>query len=275
MQGSGNDYIIMDGRNEIIKELNKKDLAQTLCKRNYFVGADGLILLYESSAADVKMRIFNADGSEAEMCGNGIRCFSKYCYENEIVKKVQIRIETLSGIKKTWLFLKNNKVKKVKVDMGKPIFEREEIPVLGKGDIINEEIKILNKKFKITCLSIGNPHCVIMVDEISNFPVKTFGPIIERHNLFPNRINVEFVQIVKQNEIKVRVWERGVGETLACGTGACASVVVGNLLGKVSRICNVFLKGGELKIRYEDKNIFLTGPAEKVFEGTIEMEGLY
>ena len=273
MHGLGNDYILIDNRDERIGEEKLRLLAQKLCKRRFSIGADGLLLLYNSRVADVKMRIFNADGSEAEMCGNGIRCLAKYCYENSIVNREELRIETLAGIKDVWLKVADGRVMAVTVDMGKPVFEREKIPVLGEGKFIDEEIKVDDKSFRATCLSVGNPHCVIFVDDVEKFPVERYGPKIEKHPIFPNRINVEFVQIVNRNLLRMRVWERGVGETLACGTGACASVVAGSILGKTSRECTVQLLGGELKIKYdENSGIFMTGSAETVYEGVIELD---
>ena len=273
MHGLGNDYILIDNRDEKIGEEKLRLLAQKLCKRRFSIGADGLLLLYNSRVADVKMRIFNADGSEAEMCGNGIRCLAKYCYENSIVNREELRIETLAGIKDVWLKVADGRVMAVTVDMGKPVFEREKIPVLGEGKFIDEEIKVDDKYFRATCLSVGNPHCVIFVDDVEKFPVERYGPKIEKHPIFPNRINVEFVQIVNRNLLRMRVWERGVGETLACGTGACASVVAGSILGKTSRECTVQLLGGELKIKYdENSGIFMTGSAETVYEGVIELD---
>lgn len=268
MHGLGNDYIIVDNRGSIIGEEEKSSLALKLCRRKFSIGADGLIFVENSSIADVKMRIFNSDGSEAEMCGNGIRCLAKYCYENKIVLKEELKVETLAGVKKVWLNLDNGEVKSVKVDMGYPIFEREYIPMVGDGLCINEELKIEDKKFNITCLSLGNPHCVIFLDDVENFPVEKFGPLIENHKLFPKRVNVEFVKVLNMEELKIRVWERGCGETFACGTGACASVVAGNLLGKVGRKVVVHLVGGDLNIEYLG-SIFLEGSVEKVFEGKL------
>ncbi len=273
MHGLGNDYIVIDNRDARINEDDLERTARRLCRRRFSVGADGLLLLYNSSAADVTMRIFNADGSEAEMCGNGIRCVAKYCYENSIVSKTEMRIETLAGVKKIRLKIDaDGKVRTVTVNMGKPILKREEIPVLGEGECIDEPLEINGNHFKVTCLSVGNPHCVIFVDDVDAFPVEIFGPKIENHRLFPNRINVEFVQVIKRDELKMRAWERGVGETLACGTGACASVVAGNLLRKTDRVCTVHLLGGDLNINYADDNILMTGPAEKAFEGVLELE---
>jgi diaminopimelate epimerase len=268
MHGLGNDYIIIDNREGIIGEKEITYLAKTLCERRFSVGADGFLLVYDSSIADVKMRIFNADGTEAEMCGNGIRCFSKYCYENNIVKREELSIETLSGIKGTWLTIEEGEVKKVRVDMGLPVFERKALPMIGNGSCINEELGVDKEKFKVTCLSVGNPHCVIFVDDVKNFPVQEVGFKIENHRYFPNRINVEFVQVLNKGEISIRVWERGCGETLACGTGACASVVAGTVINKVNNKVTVHLLGGDLEIEFLGK-IFMTGTVETVYEGRL------
>jgi len=268
MHGLGNDYIVTDNRKRIIKEEDISELAQQLCKRRFSIGADGLILVSDSTRADVKMRIFNLDGSEAEMCGNGIRCFSKYCYENNIVRKKEFTIETLGGLKKTRLFVKNNVVTHVRVDMGIPIFERNKIPMMGYGKCVNEDLIIDGKIFQITCLSVGNPHCVVFVDSVDDIPVNIIGPKIENHPLFPNRINVMFTEILRKNKIKIRSWERGCGETLACGTGACAAVVAGNLLRKIEKKVMVCLQGGDLEIENMD-HIIMKGSAEKVFEGRL------
>lgn len=272
MHGLGNDYLLIDNKEEKIREGNIGTVARKLCERRFSIGADGLLLLYSSQTADVKMRIFNSDGSEAEMCGNGIRCFAKYCYENNKVVKTQLRIETLAGVRKVWLKIRNGKVKSVTVDMGKPVLEKEKIPVLGHGTCIDQELIVDGKIYRMTCMSIGNPHCVIFTDNVDDFPVGDVGPRIEKHKMFPHRINVEFAELLKRNELKVRVWERGVGETLACGTGACAAVVAGNLLEKTSEDCTVHLRGGELKIKYEHDKLLMTGPAEKAFEGLVNIK---
>ena len=268
MHGLGNDYIVIDDQNEKIREEEVSKLARKLCERRFSVGADGLLLVHNSAIADARMRIFNADGSEAEMCGNGIRCFAKYCYENNIAKKKELRIETLAGIKKVWLTVKNGEVENVKVNMGSPVLERSSIPMLGRGKCIDEDLEVNGERFKVTCLSVGNPHCVIFVEDIKNFPVHKIGPKIESHELFPKRVNVEFVKVLNRGELSVRVWERGCGETLACGTGACASVVAGTLLKKVDNKVTVHLLGGDLEIEYSE-SIMMTGPAEKVFEGNL------
>ena len=268
MHGLGNDYIVVDNRENIVDEKEKSSLAFKLCKRRFSVGADGLIFIEDSAVADVKMRIFNSDGSEAEMCGNGIRCLAKYCYENGVVLKEEFKVETLAGVKTVWLHLDGKEVRSVKVDMGNPVFERRHIPMVGEGLCINEKFEVGGEEFRITCLSLGNPHCVIFLDDIENFPVEKFGPLIENHKLFPRRVNVEFVKVLNMEELKVRVWERGCGETFACGTGACASVVAGSLLGKVGKNVIVHLAGGDLRIEYS-KNVFLEGFVEKVFEGKL------
>lgn len=268
MHGLGNDYILIDNRKNQIKRAAVPCLAQKLCARRFSVGADGLLLVEDSELADVKMQIFNADGSEAEMCGNGIRCFVKYCYENKIVRKNEVSVETLAGIKKTWLILKDNVVMLVKVDMGLPILERSKIPMIGVKKFINQNLQVNGEKYKATCLSVGNPHCVIFVDNLNSFPVQNLGSRIENHSFFPKRTNVEFAQVLNLNEVKVRVWERGCGETLACGTGACATVVAGNLLGKTGNKVQVHLLGGDLEVEYSER-LFLSGPAEKAYEGSV------
>ena len=268
MHGLGNDYIVTDNRDQKIREEETNELARKLCERRFSVGADGLLLVCDSAIADARMRIFNADGSEAEMCGNGIRCFAKYCYENNIAKKKALKIETLAGMKRVWLTMRDGEVERVKVDMGSPVLERSSIPMLGRGTCIDEDLEVNGERFKVTCLSVGNPHCVIFVEDIKNFPVHQVGPKIEGHKLFPKRVNVEFVKVLNKGELSVRVWERGCGETLACGTGACASVVAGNLLKKVDSKATVHLLGGDLEVEYSG-SILMTGPAEKVFEGDL------
>ncbi len=268
MHGLGNDYVVIDSRNLRIAETEAAGLARKLCERRFSVGADGLLLVGNSSVADVKMRIFNADGSEAEMCGNGIRCFAKYCYENKIAKKPELTVETLAGIKRLWLTVKDNAVTSVKVDMGTPTLERSKIPMTGTGKFVNETLQVNGEQYKATCLSVGNPHCVIFVDRVDDFPVQQLGPKIENHKLFPKRTNVEFAQVVSRSELRLRVWERGCGETLACGTGACATVAAGNLLGKTDSKVKVHLLGGDLEVEYA-KRLFLNGAAEKVYEGKL------
>jgi len=268
MHGLGNDYVVIDNRQGDIRVESIPELARKLCERRFSIGADGLLLVSESVVADVKMRIFNADGSEAEMCGNGIRCFAKYCYEKGITRKVDFSVETLAGTKRVWLTAENGQVQSVRADMGTPILERNKIPMIGEGTWVNENLVVDGASYKATCLSVGNPHCVIFVDRTDDFPVCTIGPKIENYYLFPQRTNVEFAQVLNDSEMKVRVWERGCGETLACGTGACAAAVAGSLLGKVRNKVTVHLLGGNLEVDYTDR-IFLSGPVERVFEGKL------
>jgi diaminopimelate epimerase len=268
MHGLGNDYIVIDNRDERISGKQAADLAKRLCERRFSVGADGLLLVSNSKIAEAKMRIFNADGSEAEMCGNGIRCFAKYCYENGIVPKPDFTVETLSGLKHVWLTVNGINVVAVKVDMGAPNWARSSLPMAGQGTCINENLNVNGESFKITCLSIGNPHCIIFIDNVDNFRVDQIGLKIENHKAFPKRTNVGFVQVISQNELKVRVWERGCGETLACGTGTCAAVAAANKLRKVGNEVTVHVLGGDLRVEVAE-SLLLSGAAEKVFEGTL------
>lgn len=268
MHGLGNDYVVIDNRDGKTADKDPATLAKKLCERRFSVGADGLLLIYPSTKADVRMRIFNADGSEAEMCGNGIRCFAKFCYENSIVKKTEFEVETLAGVKPVWLTVQDGEVKLVKVDMGTPDWNRQALPMIGEGTCINEDLQVDEETYKVTCLSMGNPHCVIFVENVDEFPVEYIGPMIENHKAFPNRTNVGFVQVVGKNEVKVRVWERGCGETLACGTGTCAAVAAANRLGKVKDKVTAHVLGGDLQVEV-GKTLFLSGAAEKVFEGRL------
>lgn len=269
MHGTGNDYIYIDDRKEIIK--NPSKLAIDMSNRNFGVGSDGLILILKSTEADFKMRMFNSDGSEAEMCGNGIRCFAKYVYDHNLTKKKELSIETGGRIKELKLKLKNNLVDSVTVNMGEPILQRERIPMLGEaGMVINESIHLPDGiTFTITSVSMGNPHAVIFVEDVENFPVSKYGPMIENSDLFPQKTNVEFVQIINQHEVIQRTWERGSGETLSCGTGASAVTVAGVLTKETERKITVNLRGGELKTEWDDKDncIYMTGPAVEVFKG--------
>jgi diaminopimelate epimerase len=270
MHGIGNDYIVIDNRDKKLGEGKIVSFARQVCQRRFSVGADGLLLVYNSDIADVKIRMFNPDGTEAEMCGNGIRCFVKFCYENKILKKKKLDVETLAGIRQTQLSTSNGEVKYVTVNMGKPSFDRYSIPMLGKGACINEKLKVDGETYAVTCLSLGNPHCVVFVDDVETFPVQRVGSKIETHKIFPRRINVEFVKIIDWEEIEIRVWERGVGETLACGTGACASAVVSHILGKTNQKVTVHLLGGDLEVQY-DKSTFMKGSAAKVFVGELSV----
>ena len=267
MQGLGNDYVYIDAIHQNIE--NESTLAQFVSNRNFGVGSDGLILICKSDVADFKMRMFNSDGTEAEMCGNGIRCVGKFVYDKGFTSKTQITIETLAGIKKLELNTKEGKVETVKVDMGMPILKPEEIPVISKENSVkNLKIKKKKKEFIFTCVSMGNPHAVTVVDNTEKFDVEKYGKVLEINKFFPKRINVEFIQLIDKNNIKMRVWERGAGETLACGTGACASVVACVLNKLTDRNVIVQLLGGKLEIEWNEKDnhIYMTGPAVTVFE---------
>ena len=271
MQGLGNDYVYIDCING--KEpIDIKNLTNRLSNRHFGVGSDGLILLCKSKVADLKMRMFNSDGSEAQMCGNGIRCVAKLAYELGLICGEITTIETLSGIKTLKLNIVNGKVKTVEVDMGAPILEATKIPVSSSAKIedkkVKAEVKVKNKKIELTCVSMGNPHAVTFVNNIKNFKVAEYGPILENADIFPEKANIEFVEVVDKNNIKMRVWERGSGETLACGTGACSSVVASSLNGYTDRKVNVQLLGGNLEIEWKPNNhVHMTGPAVTVFKG--------
>ncbi len=271
MHGSGNDYILVDGWSYGVSEDALGMMAASLCRRRFSVGADGLILAGkpESEDADVRMRMFNADGSEAEMCGNGIRCLAKFVYEKRIVEKHRIVVETLAGLMTLELEVEDSKVRWVKVDMGKSSFNRSDLPMMGEGDFIDEEINISGSTFKASCVSMGNPHCVVFVEGLEDFPVERWGPLIEKHPLFPDRVNVEFAEDLGDSRIKVRTWERGCGETLACGTGACAVTAVAEKLGRTRGEAEILLRGGILKVKVRDGRLIMEGPAEKVYEGII------
>ena len=270
IHGAGNDYLFIDNRKGIVK--NPNDLAIRMCKRHFGVDADGIILVEESKVADFRMRIFNRDGSEAEMCGNGIRGFAKYVYDEGLTNKKIISIETLAGIKEVEVFTENGKVVRAVVSMGAPIFEPEKIGVITdkKATPIGINFEYEGKKYTGYVVSMGNPHCVFFIDEdIDKFPLHKFGPHIEHHKIFPNRTNVEIVKVVSEDILEQRTWERGSGETLACGTGASAVTVVSYLINKTNEEITIKLKGGNVKVRWDktSNQVFLNGPVEGVFKG--------
>lgn len=271
MHGCGNDYIYIDCFKQNI--INPGELSEKLSKRHFSVGSDGLILVCPSEIADAKMRMFNSDGSEGKMCGNGIRCVGKFLYDNNyITDRDTLSIETLSGIKYLKAYKTENEVTSLRVDMGKPEFHPNKIPVnLDANEIINRQTEINGKTYNITCVSMGNPHCIVFVDDIDNIDIEKVGPHFENADIFPDRINTEFVQIIDNKTIKMRVWERGSGETFACGTGACASAVASVLNGffDINSDITVKLIGGDLIIKYTGDTVYMTGPAEKVYDGTI------
>lgn len=272
MHGAGNDYVYIDGFRQTIE--NPTELARSMSNRNFGVGSDGLILILPSVSADIRMRMFNADGSEAEMCGNGIRCVAKYAFDHGLVDKQEMVVETGAGALTVQLYPgPDGRVGKVRVNMGPPRLTRGQIPMTGPAaeQAINIELTAGDEVFSATCVSMGNPHCVIYVDDVERFPVTTVGPLIESHSYFPERINVEFVEIMSPTEVRQRTWERGAGETLACGTGASAVTVAGVLNGKTEHKIVNHLGGGDLELEWsEDGDVFMVGPAVEVFSGVYE-----
>ena len=278
MEGLGNDYVYVDCTKQNLE--NASNLAKIISDRHFGVGSDGLILIKSSKKADFRMQMFNSDGTEAEMCGNGIRCVGKYVYDKGLTDKTTLKIETLAGIKVLNLNVEDGKVKTVKVDMGEPILDYKLIPAKdGKVYKSRDGIKFYKVNINIegdlkelTCVSMGNPHGIDFANNIEKLKIEKFGPIIEVDEHFPNKVNAEFIEILDKHNIKMRVWERGAGETLACGTGACASVVASFLNGYTERNVIVELLGGKLEIEWnkEDNHVYMTGPAETVFEGEFD-----
>ena len=283
MHGLGNDYVYVNCFEEKVK--NPAKLAQIVSDRHKAIGADGLILIAPSRMADVRMRIFNADGSEAEMCGNGIRCVAKYTYEHKLAKAgesfsapgqppcpASLKIQTGNGVLTVGLIVDNNdKVQKVCVNMDQPVFTPKDIPVKLSGEkVIEQPIETLGQELLMTCVSMGNPHAVFFCDDVELIELEKLGPVIENHSIFPNRANVHFVQMNEPTEFTMRTWERGSGITLACGTGACACCVAAVLTSRGKRVCSAHLPGGDLDLNWceEDNCVYMTGPAVEVFEGT-------
>ncbi len=270
MQGLGNDYVYIDAINQKIED--ESALAKFVSDRHFGVGSDGLILICKSKVADFKMRMFNSDGSEAEMCGNGIRCVAKFVYDKNLTNKTTLTVETLAGIKQLKLNTKDGKVETVRVNMGEPILEPEKIPVNSKEKPVRHlKLQAEDKEFEFTCVSMGNPHAITFVKDTKNFDVEKYGKVLEINPIFPKKTNVEFIQIVDKEHIKMRVWERGAGETLACGTGASASGVACVLNNLTNRKVLVELLGGNLEIEWNEKDnhVYMTGPAVTVFEGEL------
>mgnify|MGYP001289378671 CR=1 FL=1 len=272
MHGAGNDYVYIDGFKEKVED--PAALAREISDRHFGVGSDGLIMILPSNDADVKMRMFNADGSEAEMCGNGIRCVAKYAFDHGLVRKQKMVIETGAGSLPVQLYLgAGDLVEKVRVNMGSPRLLRGEIPMTGPENerAVDIGIAVAGQTLAATCVSMGNPHCVIYVDDVEHFPVADIGPYIENHDLFPQRINVEFVEVISPTEVRQRTWERGAGETLACGTGASAVTVAGVLTGRTERKIVNHLLGGDLELEWRaDGEVTMIGPASEVFSGEYE-----
>lgn len=272
MQAYGNDYVYIDAINQKLDNLN--ELAKFVSDRHFGIGSDGMILICPSTVADFKMRIFNPDGTEAEMCGNAIRSLGKYVYDHKLTDKTTLKIETLGGIKTLELTVENEVVTNIKANISKPIFDAKLIPVnTTKDKFIMESVKILDQTFKLSSISWGNPHTVLFVDDVMNFDVARYGPAIENNlEVFPNRTNVTFAEVVNKNYIKIREWERGTGETIGCGTGCATAVVIAKTLGLTEGICEVEQIGGILEIEYAPNGeLYMKGPSHFVFESDIDV----
>ncbi len=272
MHGIGNDYVYVNCFKETVE--NPSEVAIKVSDRHFGIGSDGLILIKPSDVADGKMEMYNADGSQGAMCGNGIRCVAKYMYDYGITDKTSISVETKSGIKYLDLTLKDGKVDTVKVNMGTPILKAADIPVCSdKEQVIDEPVMVDGKEWKITCVSMGNPHAITYIDDVKGLEIEKIGPKFENHEIFPDRVNTEFVHVIDRHTVEMRVWERGSGETLACGTGACAVAVSSILNGLTEEEVTVKLLGGDLKIFWDrtENKVFMTGSATTVFDGEIEL----
>ena len=274
MHGCGNDYIYVDGAKEILTPQEKPEVVRRLSDRHFGIGGDGVIFINPSREADFEMEMYNMDGSRAEMCGNGIRCVAKFVYDKGLTDKTSISVISCGKIKYLTLTVENGKVSTVEVNMGSPILKAVDIPVISdKEEVIGDEIEVDGEIYKMTCVSMGNPHAVVFMDEVEGLPLEKMGPLFENHVRFPKRINTEFVKVLDENTVEMRVWERGTGETLACGTGACATVVACVLNGLTKEQVTVKLLGGNLQIQWDRVSnlIYMTGPATTVFEGEIEI----
>lgn len=272
MHGCGNDYIYVNCLEETVP--NPSKVAKVLSDRHFGIGSDGLILIKPSDIADFQMEMYNADGSESAMCGNGVRCIAKYVYDYGLTEKTKIELETKAGIKYLDLKIEDGKVAMVTVDMGSPVLEGKKVPVaLDKEKVVAEPITVGDREYEFTAVSMGNPHAVMFVDSTEAIEIEKIGPLFEFHPMFPERVNAEFIEILDRKRINMRVWERGTGETLACGTGACASVVACVLNGLTDNEVFVHLLGGDLLVKYDQKQnkVFMTGPATTVFDGEVDI----
>ena len=271
-QGCGNDFLLIDCRENELADYGA--FAKKSCDRHFGVGGDGVLVILDSDKADFRMRIFNADSSEAEMCGNGIRCFARYLYDNHITDKKKFTVETGAGILVPEIVEKDGVVTGVRVDMGEPVLEADKIPMAGYGNrrVVNEPVEVAGRKWNITGVSMGNPHCVVFVDDIKTTPIEEVGPIFEVQERYPKKTNTEFVQVLDRQHMRMRVWERGAAITLACGTGACATLRAAVLNGRTDRRAEITRDGGKLDIAWSEKDnhIYRTGPAVQVFAGEVE-----
>ena len=274
MQGCGNDYVYVNGFVEKIDTEAKPDIVRRLSDRHFGIGGDGVIFINPSEIADFEMEMFNADGSRSQMCGNGIRCVAKYVYDYGLTDKTSLTIESFGAIKYIDLTVENGKVSLVKVNMGAPILNAKDVPVLSENEqVIDEEIEVEGKTYRMTCVSMGNPHAIVYMDDVKNLDIDKVGPYFENHKRFPERVNTEFVRVIDRNTVEMRVWERGTGETLACGTGCCAIAVSCILNGLTEDKVTVKVLGGELLCEWdrEANLVYMTGPAVTVFDGEINV----
>jgi diaminopimelate epimerase len=271
MHGISNDYVYVNAFATTVPD--PSTVAQKVSDRRTGIGGDGLILICPSDKADARMEMYNADGSRGSMCGNGIRCVGKYLYDHGLARNNPLRVDTDSGVKTLFLEVQGGKVSRVTVDMGEPILDGPRIPVAVTGQMIDQSLEVAGQPYRVTCVSMGNPHCVTFVEKVEPLDLEKIGPKFEYHAIFPKRVNTEFIEVVSPTELNMRVWERGSGETWACGTGACAAAVAAVLNNKASRRVTIHLRGGDLEIewRAEDNRVYMTGPAEEVFAGTIEI----
>lgn len=274
MQGCGNDYVYVNGFVEKLDSSAKPDIVRRLSDRHFGIGGDGVIFINPSEIADFEMEMFNADGSRSQMCGNGIRCVAKYVYDYGLTDKTSLTIESAGAIKYIDLTVENGKVSLVKVNMGAPILAAKDVPVISENEqVIDEEIEVEGKTYRMTCVSVGNPHAIVFMDDVKKLDIEKVGPFFENHKRFPERVNTEFVKVLDRNTVEMRVWERGTGETLACGTGCCAIAVACCLNGLTDNRVTVKVLGGELLCEWdrEENLVYMTGPAVSVFDGEIEI----
>lgn len=271
MHGISNDYVYVNTFSTAVTD--PPSLARRLSERRTGIGGDGLILICPSSTAHARMEMYNADGSRGAMCGNGIRCVGKYVYDHGLARDNPLKIDTDSGLKVLFLELEDSSVTRVTVDMGEPILDGRQIPLATPGQMIDQPLTVDGVSYQVTCVSMGNPHCVTFVEDVEPLALETLGPKFEHHPLFPDRVNTEFIQVISPTELNMRVWERGSGETWACGTGACAAAVAAMLTDRTDRRVSVHLRGGDLDIEWRtaDGHVYMTGAAEEVFEGTVEV----
>jgi len=274
MEGCGNDYVYVNGFTQKVAKEDKPALVRRLSDRHFGIGGDGVIFINPSDIAEFEMEMYNADGSRGEMCGNGIRCVAKFVYDEGLTDKKQITVESFGKIKYLTLFEENGEIRSVRVNMGEPILAAEEIPVVcDHSPVVDETIEVCGKEYRMTCVSMGNPHAVVFVDDTDHFPLEQIGPHFENHVRFPRRTNTEFVQVINRKFVKMRVWERGSGETLACGTGCCATAVACVLNGLTDEKITVEVLGGKLEIEWDRKKnlVWMTGPATRAFRGVVEI----